>query len=111
MDNRFSDDSFNPPDFDKDGNIISGTTGHAFRFYPLKDENGDLVPNTYIMANDYTANQFVNWDYNDNVYIVTNIKPADSGVANPFPPPVKAEPTDLFAPNRTAANLGQDRIL
>lgn len=90
VDSRYSDPALNPPDVDKNGNPISGT-GHAFRFFPLRDEAGKLVPNTYIMAQDYTANQFVNFDYQDNIYIVSNIKPAQtsntSAVATGSPAP------------------------
>jgi len=75
VDSRYSDPALNPPDIDKDGNPIANT-GHAFRFFPLRDAAGKLVPNTYIMAQDYTANEFVNFDYQDNIYIVSNIKPA-----------------------------------
>lgn len=77
VDARYSDPTLNPPDVDKNGNPIANT-GHAFRFFPLRDEKGKLIPNTYIMAQDYTANEFVNFDYQDNIYIVSNIKPAQT---------------------------------
>lgn len=32
-----------------------------------------VIPNAYIMAMDYAG---INYDYNDNVYLITNIKPA-----------------------------------
>jgi hypothetical protein len=31
---------------------------------------------------DYTANKFANWDYNDNVYLITNIKPASTSTSS-----------------------------
>ncbi len=50
-----------------------GGYGHHVRFWPAKDREGNVIPNTYIMAMDYNG---VNYDYNDNVYIISNIKPA-----------------------------------
>ncbi len=50
--------------------------GQHVRFFPLKD-----VPGSYYMIMDYAG---FNYDYNDNVYILSNITPA---VAPP-PPPV-----------------------
>jgi hypothetical protein len=44
------------------------------RFFPLKDRSGVYVPNTYIMVMDYFG---VNYDYNDNVYVVQNIRPEE----------------------------------
>lgn len=77
VDSLYSDDTLNPLNYDSNGVDIPGT-GHAFRFYPLKDAKGNLVPNTYIMAHDYTNSIYVNFDYQDNIYIVTNIKPAST---------------------------------
>ncbi len=78
IDNRFSDDSLNTQDFDPKTNKVFPDTGHAFRFYPLIDENGNVVPNTYIMAEDYTGLSYSNYDYQDNIYLVSNIKPAST---------------------------------
>jgi hypothetical protein len=81
--NHFTDDSLNALDFDpKDPNKtgIPGT-GHSFRIFPLKDANGKVVKNTYIFAMDYTSNEFANWDYQDNIYIINNLKPAGVGTS------------------------------
>jgi fibronectin type 3 domain-containing protein/regulation of enolase protein 1 (concanavalin A-like superfamily) len=48
---------------------------HDVRFFPMRDASGNLVPNTYIMAMDYPST-LQNFDFNDNVYIVSNIHPA-----------------------------------
>jgi len=50
-----------------------GGFGHHVRFWVAKDRNGNVIPNTYIMSMDYAA---INYDYNDNTYLITNIKPA-----------------------------------
>ena len=89
-------------------NTASATGGgHHFRFYPVISANGTLVPNTYIMAMDYsnTTGSPQNYDFQDNVWIVTNIKPATvaTGITAPQStgggPPT---PTDLFATNVAA---------
>jgi fibronectin type 3 domain-containing protein/regulation of enolase protein 1 (concanavalin A-like superfamily) len=49
--------------------------GHAMRFYAAKDRSGNLIPNTYIMIHDYTGQSFSNYDYQDNIYILTNVRP------------------------------------
>ncbi len=48
---------------------------HDMRFFPMRDSSGNLVPNTYIVAMDYPSSA-QNFDFNDNVYIVSNIHPA-----------------------------------
>ncbi len=82
------------------GNVWSDDTlnsqatagGHDFRFYPVRDAIGSLVPNTYIVAMDYPSST-QNFDFQDNVWIVSNIRPAAAPGAAP------AAPTDLSAVN------------
>ena len=65
--NVYSDDSKNSTQY--------GGGGHEIRFYPVRDSSGNLVPNTYVLANDYpTSTQ--NFDFQDNVYLISNIRPA-----------------------------------
>jgi hypothetical protein len=79
---EYSDDSLN----------TTTTTGggHDVRFYAVRDAVGNLVPNTYIMTIDYLQ---ANADFNDNVYVISNIRPASGSGAAP------AAPTDLYANN------------
>lgn len=49
--------------------------GHAMRFYAAKDRSGNLIPDTYIMIHDYTGQSFSNYDYQDNIYLITNVRP------------------------------------
>jgi N-acetylneuraminic acid mutarotase len=49
-----------------------GPCGHHVRFWTLRDRTGAVVPNAYLVAMDYSG---INYDYNDNVYLVSNIKP------------------------------------
>jgi hypothetical protein len=46
------------------------------RFWTVKDRTGAVVPNTYLMGMDYTG---INYDYNDNVYLISNVQPASDG--------------------------------
>jgi regulation of enolase protein 1 (concanavalin A-like superfamily) len=98
VDSRYSDDSMNPLDLDEsDPNLtpIPGT-GHSFRFFALKDANGNVIPNTWLVAMDYTGISYSNYDYQDNIYIISNIAPTS--------PP--SAPTGLLAsPSGSAINL------
>jgi len=56
--------------------------GHRMRFWPVKDENGSVVANTWLISLDMHQAAspgvafFANYDYNDETYIVRNIMPA-----------------------------------
>ncbi|MDB5303684.1 MAG: hypothetical protein JWM97_1233, partial [Phycisphaerales bacterium] len=68
-------------------NTVGGGGGHHVRFYPVRDSLGNLVPNTYIAALDYGSTTFENYDFQDNVYLITNMKPAG---ATPVPTDAQA---------------------
>ena len=54
-----------------------GDYGHSVRFYVAKDQGGKVIPNTYIVAMDYSsALPAPNYDFQDNLYLISNIKPA-----------------------------------
>lgn len=68
---EFSQDSLN--------NVPNGDLGgHHFRFYPARDENNNFIPNAWLMAMDFSS---INFDYNDHVFFIQNLKPADVPVA------------------------------
>ena len=74
VDGQASDDQFNNS-YNPNG---TGTPGqHGIRFYAARDSAGNLIPNTYLVVHDYTGTQFTNFDYQDNVYVVTNVKPVN----------------------------------
>ena len=54
-----------------------GPCGHHVRFWPVRDRDGVLVPNTWLVSMDYAG---INYDYNDNVYLVSNMKPENPAV-------------------------------
>ncbi|WP_346797114.1 carbohydrate-binding protein [Halomonas sp. Bachu 37] len=48
--------------------------GHLIRVYVAKDGAGNVIPHTYVVIQDYAG---VNYDYNDNIFLVENVKPYD----------------------------------
>ncbi|MGK0545712.1 carbohydrate-binding protein [Halomonas cupida] len=72
-----TDPSLNPsgggtPPADADG-IERGYTVRMFR---ALDEDGNVIPNTYLGIMDYTG---INYDYNDNVFVIEGVKPVSGG--------------------------------
>ncbi|NJL12395.1 MAG: hypothetical protein HC913_04955 [Microscillaceae bacterium] len=45
------------------------------RIYKARDPKGNIIPNAYLMTMDYLSSSS-NWDYNDNVFYIENIRPA-----------------------------------
>jgi hypothetical protein len=69
--------------FSDDGrNDAPGTNSntHNFRFWPMRDMGGAIVPNAYIVGVDLGLNNLTNptknWDYQDFMYVISNVKPA-----------------------------------
>ncbi|HZJ53285.1 MAG TPA: hypothetical protein VFD38_04040 [Myxococcaceae bacterium] len=60
----------------------SEVCGHRMRFWPLKDASGAVVPNTWLISLDMHRAPspgvpfFAMYDYNDETYLVRNMKPA-----------------------------------
>lgn len=71
VDGEWSDPTKNNQTADRN-NGCPGPCGHHVRFWPVKDRQGTLIPNTWLMSMDYSG---INYDYNDNVYLISNIKP------------------------------------
>ncbi len=61
-------------DWDRNRQPNDGDEGHHLRVWPARDAGGELIPNAYLVVMDYAG---INYDFNDNVYYVTNIEPAD----------------------------------
>lgn len=64
VDNIWSEQSRN--------NVSVGGEGHYMRFYPVRDQDGNYIENTWIMVMDYER---LLADYNDNVYLIENMYP------------------------------------
>ena len=70
FDGESSNDAANTTD------MSFGRSGHAVRFWPLRDSNGNVVPNAWLVGMDYENSQFDNSDFQDLAYLVTNMRPA-----------------------------------
>jgi len=58
-------------DYSQDALNLPAPSVHRFKAYPLKDA-GQVVVNTYLLA----AEEAANGDYQDFVFVITNVKPA-----------------------------------
>ncbi|PKV62778.1 malectin domain-containing carbohydrate-binding protein [Pontibacter ramchanderi] len=47
----------------------------GMRIWKAVDQDGNIIPNAYIIGMDYLTSPFVNYDYQDNIYYVSNVKP------------------------------------
>ena len=68
---------------------------HGLRFWPIRNPNGQLAPNAYMVAQDFVGCCFGGEtnDYNDNVYLITNIAPF-----TPSPVDIEVTKTDSVDP-------------
>ncbi|MDB5297094.1 MAG: Fibronectin type 3 protein, partial [Phycisphaerales bacterium] len=83
-------------------NVKAGVAGqHRMRFWPARDGTGALIPNTYLMGMDYSG---INYDYQDNVYLITNVKAANGAGPTPTVPPV-VPPTTPSGPTLAGLDL------
>jgi len=110
VDSRYTDDKLNPLDFNlSNPSQRYANTGHAVRFFPLKNVHGTPVANTYIMAMDYTALSYSNYDYQDNIYIVSNINPAQT--AQPMALARPASNAALFSATSVNKDAADDGLI
>lgn len=47
----------------------------GIRVYKALDEKGNIIPNSYIISNDYLGTKYTNYDYQDNTYFIKNVRP------------------------------------
>ena len=71
MDGEWSDPTLNDGAKDVSNGCVA-PCGHHVRFWPAKDRAGVVIPGAYVMGMDYSG---INYDYQDNIYLVTNIQP------------------------------------
>ncbi len=62
------------------------------RVYKALDASGNIIPDTYILSNDYLGSSATNYDYNDNMYYINNVKPF---VGTVYYSPLNVTPSDL----------------
>ena len=56
-------------------NLSPTNEGHYIRFFQAIDGNGEVIEGRYIGIQDYPGGE--NFDYNDHMFVVTNVKAAD----------------------------------
>jgi hypothetical protein len=71
IDGESSDPTLNSTTKDVSNGCVA-PCGHHVRFWPAKDRAGAIIPGAYLMGMDYSG---INYDYQDNIYLVTNIQP------------------------------------
>ena len=69
---EYSDSTLNDQTVDRNHGCVN-LCGQHLRFWPLTGASGAVVPNAYVMVVDYGG---YNDDYQDEVYVVRNVKPA-----------------------------------
>ncbi|PKP66176.1 MAG: hypothetical protein CVT86_03020 [Alphaproteobacteria bacterium HGW-Alphaproteobacteria-8] len=70
IDGYSSDPTLNSPG---PGSAPAGVQrGHFVRFFQALEADGDVIENVYLMLHDYAG---VNYDYNDNMYVIEGVKP------------------------------------
>lgn len=68
--------------YSTDPSLGRGNGNLGLRLWPAKDQSGQVIPNTYVAAQDFVENgcgtsDIANCDYNDNMYLIENIAPAN----------------------------------
>ncbi|MGE3138879.1 MAG: Ig-like domain-containing protein [Thermoleophilia bacterium] len=78
--------------------VASGAQcGHQVRFWPIKDRAGVTVPGTYLATMDFQEGG--NFDYQDNVYLISNVQPAGGLPHDETPPAVQSRTPGVGATN------------
>ncbi|WP_081846165.1 malectin domain-containing carbohydrate-binding protein [Deinococcus marmoris] len=72
VDTESSDPTLNDQNADR-GSGCADPCGQHVRFFQARDRGGQIMPDTYLLIMDYSG---INYDYNDNVYLIGNLKPA-----------------------------------
>ena len=62
--------------FDAEGNEVPD--GYTLRMFQAVDAQGNVIPNVFLGAMDYTG---INYDYNDNMFVVEGVAPVGFGGA------------------------------
>ncbi|MCJ8164433.1 malectin domain-containing carbohydrate-binding protein, partial [Pontibacter sp. E15-1] len=47
----------------------------GLRIWKAVDASGKVIPNAYLVGMDYLTSPYVNYDYQDNIYFISNVKP------------------------------------
>jgi hypothetical protein len=66
------------PKLNPGGKTPAGQRGHLTRLFKALGPDGKVIPNVYLGTQDYSG---VNYDYNDNMFIIEGIEPVGEGPA------------------------------
>lgn len=77
---------------------------HEWRMYTLRNENGVIVPNTWVATSDTGLALKKNFDYNDNVYLLRNARPESIALDPSVGGLVPGSPDLIFNFNKTYAS-------
>ena len=73
LDNEFTDPALNDDDVDRAAGCTATQCGRHVRVFRARQLDGTVVPGAYLLAQDFNG---VNYDYNDNVFLLENVQPA-----------------------------------
>jgi len=73
LDKEFSDPTLNDQTPDRAAGCTSAQCGQHVRVFQLRNASGATVPGSYLISNDIGG---INYDFQDNVFLVENITPA-----------------------------------
>lgn len=86
-----------------DDNLNGSAKTRAWRIYPLINANGSTVSNTWIATCDIGTNVGRNGDYQDDVYLFKNVKPASRTSSSSVNSLVSSSPDLVLNSNTTAS--------
>ena len=73
VENLSTDPRLNPSGNEK---VVGEQQGHTVKVFQAVDGDGQAIADTYLVAMDYTG---INYDYNDNLYVVQGVTPVGFG--------------------------------
>jgi hypothetical protein len=73
VDNEYTDPKLNDSSVDRAAGCTATQCGQHLRVFKVRTPSGTLVPGAYLMAQDFGG---INYDYNDNVFLLQNLAPA-----------------------------------
>ena len=95
--------------YDWSDTLLTPNRKIGIRAWKAIDARGLVIPDAYIIANDYLGTSSTNFDYNDNLYFVTNLRPelgpAAASVLAATPSAVDFGEQLLQSSNRVTLNL------
>lgn len=94
---------------------IENCQSHGVRLWPIYNPDGELVPNTYFVIQDYVggggcAGGSANCDYNDSISLITNIQPADATTNITVAVTESADPVAINTPATYSVEISNTSI-